>query len=320
MLSMQHVSQFYGRVQALDDLNLEIEDGALYGFVGPNGAGKTTTIKIMTGILFPDEGTVLIDGLETGADNRRLKRLIGYVPDQFGVYHNLTVTEYMQFFAACYQITGLRARKRVEHLLKYVELSDRADYFVESLSRGMKQKLSLARALIHDPKLLILDEPTSGLDPRTRYEYKQILGELSDQGKTIFISSHILSDISELCTDIGIIDQGSIVISGRLMDVMKKVTAQNPIIITLSSRITQAIRFLKTERAVKSMAIRGNDIMVNFDGTAKQEAELLKKLVQQGIPVRSFSREKSSLESIFMQLTDHGEERTVFSYDAGEEA
>lgn len=313
MLSMRHVKKFYGRLQALDDLNLEIEDGALYGFVGPNGAGKTTTIKIMTGIMYPDEGTVLIDGMETGTDNRRLKHRIGYVPDSFGVYNNLTVSEYMLFFAACYQLTGLKARKRVEQLLDYVELSDRSDFFVESLSRGMKQKLSLARALIHDPKILILDEPTSGLDPRTRYEFKQILGELSDQGKTLFISSHILSDISELCTDIGIIDQGNIVMAGRLMEVMRMVTAQNPIVITLASKMTQAIRFLKTERAVKSMAIRGNDIMINFEGSAKQEAELLKALVQQGLPVRSFSREKGSLESIFMQLTGHGEERTVLS-------
>lgn len=318
MLTMRHVKKFYGRVQALDDLNLEIEDGALYGFVGPNGAGKTTAIKIMTGIMYPDEGTVLIDGMEAGTDNRRLKRRIGYVPDNFGVYNNLTVSEYMLFFAACYQLTGLKARKRVEKLLDYVELSDRSDFFVDSLSRGMKQKLSLARALIHDPRILILDEPTSGLDPRTRYEFKQILGELSDQGKTLFISSHILSDISELCTDIGIIDQGNIVMAGRLMEVMRMVTAQNPIVITLASKMTQAIRFLKTEKAVKSMAIRGNDIMINFEGSAKQEAELLKALVQQNLPVRSFSREKGSLESIFMQLTGHGEERTVLSYEAGE--
>lgn len=316
MLRMQHVKKFYGRLLALDNLNLEIEDGALYGFVGPNGAGKTTAIKIMTGILYPDEGTVLIDGMEAGTDNRRLKRRIGYVPDSFGMYHNLKVSEYMEFFASCYHMNGLRARRRIDQLLKYVELSDRADFYVEALSRGMKQKLSLARALIHDPKILIMDEPTSGLDPRTRYEFKQIVGELSDQGKTIVISSHILSDISELCTDIAIIDQGSIVMEGRLMEVMKMVTAQNPIIITMSSKITQAVQFLKTEKSVRSMAIRGNDIMVNFEGTGKQEAELLKKLVQQGLPVRSFSREKGSLESIFMQLTGHGEERTILSYEA----
>ena len=319
MLKMENVKKFYGRYCALDGLNLEIDEGALYGFVGPNGAGKTTAIKIMTGIMYPDEGTVMIDDMKAGTDNIRLKRRIGYVPDSFGVYSNLKVYEYMEFFASCYDINGLKARKRIDKLLKYVDLMDRSDFYVDALSRGMKQKLSLARALIHDPKILIMDEPTSGLDPRTRYEFKQIVGELSDGGKTIVISSHILSDISELCTDIAIIDQGSVVMSGRLMDVMKMVTAQNPIIISVASKITPTVKFLKAEKEVKSMAINGNDIMINFEGNTKQEAELLKKLVAQNLPVRSFSREKGSLESIFMQLTGHGEERTLMSYEAGEE-
>ncbi len=319
MLQMEHVKKFYGRLCALDGLDLSIEDGALYGFVGPNGAGKTTAIKIMAGILCPDEGTVTIDGMEAGADNRRLKKRIGYVPDSFGVYNNLKVSEYMEFFASCYHMEGLKARKRIEKLLSYVDLSDREDFFVDALSRGMKQKLSLARALIHDPKILILDEPTSGLDPRTRFEYKQIIGELSEQGKTILISSHILSDIAELCTDIGIIDQGRIVMSGRLQEVMKLVTEQNPIVITMSARITEAIRFLKADPQVRSLSIRGNDIRINYNGSQKKETELLRRMVEAGLPVRSFSREKGSLEAIFMQLTGHGEERILLSHEETEE-
>lgn len=317
---MENVRKFYGRLCALDGLDLSIDDGALYGFVGPNGAGKTTAIKIMAGILYPDEGLVTIDGMEAGTDNRRLKRRIGYVPDSFGVYNNLKVSEYMDFFASCYQITGLVARQRIEKLLEYVELSDRADFYVDALSRGMKQKLSLARALLHDPKILIMDEPTSGLDPRTRFEFKQIIGELSDQGKTILISSHILSDISELCTDIGIIDQGRIVLSGRLREVMKLVTEQNPLVITVAAKITDTIRLLKADPQVKSVSIKGNDIMINYSGSQKKEAELLGTLVRAGIPVRSFSREKGSLEALFMQLTGHKEERTILSWNGeGEE-
>lgn len=319
MLQMENVRKFYGHICALDGLSLSIDDGALYGFVGPNGAGKTTAIKIMAGILYPDEGSVVIDDMEGGTDNRRLRRRIGYVPDAFGVYGNLKVSEYLEFFAACYQITGLRARKRIEKLLSYVELSDRSDFYVDTLSRGMKQKLSLARALIHDPKILIMDEPTSGLDPRTRFEFKQILGELSEQGKTILISSHILSDISELCTDIGIIDQGRIVMSGRLMEVMKMVTEQNPIVITMAAKITEAIRLLRAQPEVCSLSIKGNDLMINFRGSRKKETELLRKLVEAGLPVQSFSREKGSLEAIFMQLTGHGEERTILSW-SGEES
>ncbi len=161
-----------------------------------------------------------------------------------------------------------------------------------------------------------MDEPTSGLDPRTRFEFKEILGELSDNGKTILISSHILNDISELCTDIGIIDHGSIVMSGRLPNVMKLVTSENPIIISMAGRITQAIQFLKADNTVKSLTVKGSDIMINFDGSKKAEAELLKRMIEAGLPVRGFSREKGSLESIFMQLTGHGEEHVISSYDA----
>ncbi len=318
MLKLTNVTKFYGRFCALDGLNLNISEGSLYGFVGPNGAGKTTAIRIMTGILYPDAGTVTIRGMKLSDDPQHYKEMIGYVPDAFGIYNNIKVREYMSFFAACYGVEGMEADKRTDRLLKYVRLDDRADFYVESLSRGMKQKLALARALISDPPILIMDEPTSGLDPRTRFEFKQIVGELSDRGKTIIISSHILNDISELCTDIGIIDQGSIVMSGRLMEVMRLVTAENPIIISMAGKMTQAIRFLKTENRVKSMAIKGNDIMINFSGNAKEEAELLRKMIENGIPVKSFSREKGSLESIFMQLTGHGEEHITSSYDATE--
>ena len=318
MIRVDGVKKFYGHFCALDSLSLKISDGSLFGFVGPNGAGKTTAIKIMTGIIYPDEGSVTIDDMRPEDDLIKYKSMIGYVPDAFGIYNNLKVSEYMEFFAACLGLQGIDARKKTEQLLEYVDLSDRADFYVEALSRGMKQKLALARALINDPPILIMDEPTSGLDPRTRYEFKQMVGELSDRGKTIIISSHILSDISELCTDIAIIDQGSVVMSGRLMDVMKLVTAENPIIITMAGKTMQAIKFLREDDTVKSIAIKGNDIMVNFAGSSKDEAGLLKRLVDAGLPVRSFSREKGSLESIFMQLTGHGEEHTILSYDATE--
>ena len=297
---------------------MNIDEGALDGFIGPNGAGKTTAIKIMTGIMYPDEGEVTIDGMCLEDEPEIYKSMIGYVPDSFGMYSNIKVREYMQFFAACCGKDGMEADKTADRLLEYVELDNRRDYYVEALSRGMKQKLALARALINDPRILIMDEPTSGLDPRTRFEFKQILGELSDNGKTILISSHMLNDISELCTDIGIIDQGSIVMSGRLQEVMRLVTSENPIIISMAGKITQAIRFLKEDDSVKSMTIKGSDIMINFFGNKKEEAELLKRMIEAGLPVRSFSREKGSLESIFMQLTGHGEEHVTSSYDATE--
>lgn len=191
MLTIRNLHKIYGKYHALSGLDMNVADGALYGFVGPNGAGKTTTIKIMTGLLGAEEGSVEIDGTDALGEPDALKGQIGYVPDFFGVYDNLTVGEYMSFFASCYRLDGLVARKRYTALLEQVGLEDKLDFYVDGLSRGMKQRLCLARALIHDPAILILDEPTSGLDPRTRFEFKEILEELKCAGKTIIISSHV---------------------------------------------------------------------------------------------------------------------------------
>ena len=207
MLKIEQLKKRFGQIVALDGLNMSVEEGTLYGFVGPNGAGKTTTIKILTGLLLPDGGTVTIDGIDVTKEPRKVMEKIGYVPDFFGVYDNLKVEEYMEFFASCYGILGLKARRRCMMLLEQVRLDEKAGFYVEGLSRGMKQRLSLARALIHNPSILIMDEPTAGLDPRTRFEFRQILKELRDQEKTIFISSHILPELAEVCTDIGIVDQ-----------------------------------------------------------------------------------------------------------------
>ena len=188
MLKIESLTRRYPHVTALDGLNMEIGHGQLYGFVGPNGAGKTTTIRIISGLLRPTSGKVWIDGIRAEKETRVLKSKIGYVPDFFGVYDNLTVGEYMSFFAACYHIDGLVARKRYTALLEQVGLNEKLDFYVDGLSRGMKQRLCLARALIHDPQILILDEPTSGLDPRTRVEFKEILEDLKFAGKTIPVS------------------------------------------------------------------------------------------------------------------------------------
>ena len=313
MLELKDITKIYGDEPALSDLSLTIGDGALYGFVGPNGAGKTTAIRIMAGLLKPDAGEVYLSGnkVENGSV---LIRNTGYIPDSLGLYRNLKVSEYMEFFAACAGLEGLEARKRTAELLAEVDLSDREEYYVEALSRGMKQRLSLARALISDPPVLLMDEPTSGLDPGTRYEFKKLVSSLSDKGKTIVISSHILSDISEICSDVAIIDQGKIVISGRLAEVMNRVTAGNPIVISVDRDVTKAVKLLKQDPKTESVTVRGNDVLISFTGLPGEEAALLKKLVDAGIPVRSFARQKGSLESIFMQLTG-GHDRLIASSD-----
>ena len=316
MLKIRGLHKIYGKYHALGGLDMTVEDGALYGFVGPNGAGKTTAIKIMTGLLRADEGTVHINGVDALENTNGMKAMIGYVPDFFGVYDNLMVWEYMEFFASCYHLDGLMARKRYTALLEQVGLEDKLEYYVDGLSRGMKQRLCLARALIHDPALLILDEPTSGLDPRTRFEFKEILGELKGAGKTILISSHVLSELSELCTDIGIIDQGRMVLEGEIGEILSRVNTSNPLIISVYSKRETAMAVLRSHPLVQTITVREKDISVHFSGDAKEEAVLLQQLVDSGVLIHGFTREKGSLESVFMQLTDHEEERMVTSYEA----
>lgn len=316
MLKIENLHKIYGKYHALSGLDMTVKEGALHGFVGPNGAGKTTAIKIMTGLLQAEEGSVLINGKDALADPDQLKSCIGYVPDFFGVYDNLTVGEYMSFFASCYQLDGLVARKRYTALLEQVGLEDKLDFYVDGLSRGMKQRLCLARALIHDPQILILDEPTSGLDPRTRVEFKEILEDLKFAGKTILISSHVLSELSEMCTDIGIIDQGRMILEGNIQDILSRVNASNPLVISVYSNMEKALSILKSHPCVRTISMREKDICVRFTGDAQDEAILLQQLIDSDVLVNGFTREKGSLETVFMQLTDHEEERVVTSYEA----
>jgi len=316
MLEIKGLHKIYGKYHALSGLDMRVETGALYGFVGPNGAGKTTTIKIMAGLLRAEEGSIAVDGVDALADSRRLRAMIGYVPDFFGVYNNLTVSEYMEFFASCHHLDGLVARKRYTALLEQVGLEDKLDFYVDGLSRGMKQRLCLARALIHDPEVLILDEPTSGLDPRTRFEVREILKELQEAGKTIVISSHVLSELSELCTDIGIIDQGHMVLEGNIMEILSRVNTSNPLIISVFSNMEKALAILKSHPCVQTISMREKEVCVRFRGDAQDEALLLQQLIDSDVLVNGYTREKGSLESVFMQLTDREEERTVVSYDA----
>ena len=315
MLEIRNLKKSIGKFYSLDGLDMDIGDGALYGFVGPNGAGKTTTIKIMTGLLEADEGQVLINGVNVTGGLSQLKLKIGYVPDFFGVYDNLKVSEYMEFFASCYGIYGLKARTRYMTLLEQVGLDDKVNFYVDGLSRGMKQRLCLARALIHDPALLVMDEPTSGLDPRTRFEFKEILKELREQGKTILISSHVLSELSELCTDIGIIDQGKMVLSGSMEAILRRVNTSNPLIISILGSKEKALTILKSQPCVQTISVKEGDIMVQFVGDEEDEAVLLQQLVDAEVMVHGFTREPGSLESLFMQITDHDVEKAVLVHE-----
>lgn len=303
MLKIEELQKKYGKFTALDGLNLEIEKGQLFGFVGPNGAGKTTTMRILSGLLAADGGNVCVDGVDVLAHPEKVKEKIGYMPDFFGVYDNLKVKEYMQFFASIYGITGKEAERKYQEKLELVNLFDKKNEYVDGLSRGMKQRLCLARCLIHEPSVLLLDEPASGLDPRARYEMKEILRNLSSMGKTILISSHILPELAEMCTHVGIIESGKTIVSGSVDEIMSKFNNSNPLVMTCVEGREKAVEFLKLRKEIETISISGNKIYIGFTGTDLQEATLLKQLLEQGILISSYCREEGNLESLFMQIT-----------------
>lgn len=305
MIVVENLVKKYGKFTAVDNLSLRIEEGQIYGFVGSNGAGKTTTMRIISGLLKATSGNILVDGVNIEKNPRSVKKKIGYMPDFFGVYDDLKVSEYMKFYSGLYGI-HMGKEKIIEQLLELVNLSDKKDTYVDSLSRGMKQRLCLARSLIHDPRMLILDEPASGLDPRARVEMKEILKELKDMGKTVLISSHILHELSEICTAIGIIDNGKMVISGSVDKIMEKLSHARRIRVKVLGDINPAVKILKEQPEI-GMITTGNDyIEAGFNGSGSVLAEILKNMIQNGISVTSFAETGDNLESIFMHLTKGG--------------
>ena len=307
MIEIKKLYKHYGDFVALNNLDLSIEKGELFGFVGPNGAGKTTTMRILSGLLKADGGEVYIGEVNAIEDNQALKKKIGYMPDFFGVYDNLKAIEYMEFYASIYGIVGKKAKKLCMELMELVNLSDKAEFYVDSLSRGMKQRLCLARSLVHNPDLLILDEPASGLDPRARFEMKGILKNLNDMGKTIIISSHILSELAEMCTTIGIIEKGSMITKGTVDEIMSRLVSSNPIKVQIIENKEEAVKIFKEEPLVKNISIDGDYISLGFTGEQDDEAELLAKLIRNNIKVVSFVRESGNLEEVFMMVTGNRE-------------
>lgn len=313
MLKIVDLQKNFGSFCALNHLNLEIARGELFGFVGPNGAGKTTTMKIISGLMRADGGSVTIDGIDVLKNSRKLKEKIGYMPDFFGVYDNLKTYEYMEFYASVYGILGRDARELCNNLLDLVNLSDKIDSYVDSLSRGMKQRLCLARSLVHNPELLILDEPASGLDPRARFEMKEILKNLCGMGKTIIISSHILPELAEMCSSIGIIEHGSMVALGTVDEIQNTLNTVKPVRICISDpeKTAQTVRLLKENPAVKNLSMQDSTISAVLKkgaDTAADQAALLSSLVLAQIPICSFHQEEGNLESLFMQITEKEED------------
>ncbi|MCY3575238.1 MAG: ABC transporter ATP-binding protein [Chloroflexi bacterium] len=300
----------FGNFHALRGISLEVPAGSIYGFVGPNGAGKTTTMRILTTLTKPSDGEAWVAGHSVRDDRREVRRAIGYMPDEFGVYEDLRVWEYLDFFAACYDIPEKKRKTLVADLLELVDLQHRREDMVDKLSRGMKQRLSLARTLAHDPQVLVLDEPASGLDPRARVEIRELLGELANMGKTIFFSSHILADVEDVCSHIGIIEAGEIIMQGSIDQLRQQLMAHREIIITV----------MDSEAAEKALALAGgmaqvataetitprngrSRLRVDFTGSDEELAALSQRLFEGGVSLLGFNEEEKDLEQMFMRVT-----------------
>lgn len=293
----------FGKVTAVDDLNLNVPAGSLFGLIGPNGAGKTTTLRMLAGLLEPNAGEIVINGHVANHDWRQLRRQIGYMPDFFGVYEDMLVWEYLDFFARCYDLPAARRRQVTDELLELVDLAGKRDAYVQTLSRGMQQRLCLAHVLVHDPQVLLLDEPASGLDPRARVEMRELLRELGAMGKTIVVSSHILMELAELCDSVGIIEKGRLVASGRLDEITRHVKQGRTLRLKLISAQDEAEAVLRDQPGVGQVYEANGFLEVEFLGDDEATASLLETLVARGVRVVSFSEVTSDLEDVFLRLT-----------------
>ena len=310
IIETKNIVKTFGKFTAVNGLSLEVPSGSIYGFVGPNGAGKTTTMRMLTTLTRPTSGQAWVAGYSVTEDRRQVRRSIGYMPDEFGVYDDLRVWEYLDFFAACYDISENARKSLIGDLLDLVDLAHRREDMVDKLSRGMKQRLSLARTLAHDPAILILDEPASGLDPRARIEIRELMVELAKMGKTIFFSTHILADVENICTHVGIVEAGKMVMQGSMDELKSELTPHREIVVTVKdNEVAEKVKALVAGReSVASVEIiepksGRSRVQIEFTGDDNGVEELSDAISKADIRILGFNEETKDLESMFMRVT-----------------
>lgn len=303
MIEVIEFGKDYGDFTAVDKLSFKIEAGELFGFIGPNGAGKSTTIRFLATLLQPSRGEGIVNGFSVNKQPMEVRRSIGYMPDNFGVYDGMKVWEFLDFFAVAYRIGKSKRKKIIDDVLELLDLTHKRDDFVNSLSRGMKQRLCLAKTLVHDPPVLILDEPTSGLDPRARIEVKALLKELRRMGKTILISSHILSELADCCTSIGIIERGQLLMHGPIEEVYRRIRRNAVIEIRFQDGADLGCSILRSSPYLRDIMIEDGRATVELEASGEAIADLLQQLVAAGVRVRSFAEKEPTLEDVFMMVT-----------------
>lgn len=305
MIKTIDLTKKYGDLYAINSIDLELQKGDLFGFIGPNGAGKTTTMRIISTLLQPSWGEAYVDGNSIYNNPKEIRRLVGYMPDFFGVYDDMKVIEYLEFFAAAYRIKGPKRRKVCEEMLDIVDLAFKRDAFANTLSRGQTQRLGLARVMLHDPQVLLLDEPLSGLDPRARIEMRNLLRRLGQMGKTVIVSSHILPELADVCNKIGIIDRGVMNVNGVVKEVIKELRTAIVLHVRVQGDTSAAAKAVEELEIVQTVEIQNDEakMMVTLQDGIDDYSPVSTHLVQNGFGILEFREDELNLESAFMALT-----------------
>ncbi len=309
MIEITGLTKKYGKFVALEDLNLKIDAGVVFGFVGANGAGKSTTFSILSTLLAPTSGQAFVNGVNVVENPAQVRKYLGYMPDFFGVYDQLKVDEYLDFYGASYGLTHADRARLIPELLELVNLTDKRYAYVDLLSRGMKQRLCLARTLIHDPKVLILDEPASGLDPRARTEMRDILKHLKTMGKTILISSHILPELAEMCDEIGVLERGKLIARGNVATIQQQLMSDKEMILKLDGDLQQAVSFFEEDPNVTAIEVSEKEQQLTFfyKGSRDEQITLLKQAFAKDLRIYSATEVEKDLEDVFMAITKEAE-------------
>jgi ABC-2 type transport system ATP-binding protein len=303
MIELIDFGKDYGDFRAVEALNLKIDAGEMFGFIGPNGAGKSTTIRFLATLLKASRGEGIVNGYSVTQNPMAVRQSVGYMPDNFGVYDGMKVWEFLDFFAVAYKIGKGKRKQVINDVLELLDLGHKRDDYVNGLSRGMKQRLCMAKTLVHDPPVLILDEPTSGLDPRARIEVKALFKELKRMGKTILISSHILSELADCCTSIGIIERGQLLMHGPIDDVYRRIRGNRTVEVRFMNGMDVGLSVIRSSPCVRNVAVDVNSCVVELEANDEQVNELLQQLIYNKCGVRSFSEKDPSLEDVFMMVT-----------------
>ena len=303
MIEAHDLTKKYGDMYAIRSIELDLKEGDLFGFIGPNGAGKTTTMRIIATLLNPTWGEAYVCGYSIYTKPKEIRRLVGYMPDFFGVYDDMKVIEYLEFFAAAYRIKGPARKKRCEEMLEIVDLEFKRDAYASTLSRGQTQRLGLARTLLHDPQVLLLDEPLSGLDPRARIEMRNLLRRLGQMGKTIIVSSHILPELADICNRVGIIDRGVMSVNSTVSEVMKQVRDRTILHVGVKNDIERAAKLLEQHDLVEAVDMQDGCLLVTLAKDTEDYSDLASCLVNANFRLTLFREEEVNLESAFMALT-----------------